>query len=301
MKITLKTVIGFAEYAVDIPVKVFTFSGGEEQVRLDGKLEELCTCGDTIIVEQEIRSSSDFMRLAMTKDAIDRVRAFGVDVVLVMLYVPYARQDRVCEPGEALALRKFADMLNALKFDRVIVADPHSDVASAVIDNIQIIPQEDIVKMMLDFYITKNNFALVSPDAGALKKIHKVSKALGGVDVFCAEKVRDTLTGDILLTKIDVEDFEGRNLIMVDDICDGGRTFVELAKLLKQRGAGRIDLYVTHGIFSRGIDNLEGLIQNVHSLNVWEGNLEASGDRKTDSYLIRNQDIVKKELLEEIL
>lgn len=300
MKITLNTFVSFDVESVDIPVDVFTFSGGEEQVKIDSTLAELSGRDDTVVIEYEIRSSSDFMRLAMIKDAVERMVKFGTEIILVMLYTPYARQDRVCEPGEALSLKRFGKMLNALEFDRVIVADPHSDVTAAVIDNLEVIPQEDIVKAMLQWYVSKGEFAIVSPDAGALKKIHKVSKALGGVDVFCAEKIRDTKTGDILSTKIDVEDFKGQNLLIVDDICDGGRTFVELAKVLKARGAGRIDLYVTHGIFSRGLDNLEGLINNVHSLNVWEDNLE-KGERKTNTYLVPNQDIIRKKLLEEIL
>jgi len=297
MKITLRTVQGFNTCLTDIPCEVFTFSGGEEQVKIDSDLSRLATRGQTITIECEIRSSSDFMRLAMIKDAVERLVDFNTEMVLVMLYTPYARQDRVCEPGEALSLKRFGDMLNSLEFDRVVVADPHSDVTGAVIDNLVVIPQEAIVEKMLKTYIHKNDFALVSPDAGALKKIHKVSKALGGVDVFCAEKIRDTKTGNILSTKIDVEDFKGRNLLIVDDICDNGGTFLALSKILKEKGAGRVDLYVTHGIFGKGTDLFSPNIDRVHCLNVWASNVV----KDTFGLLVKNQEISRKELLKDVV
>lgn len=297
MKVVLKK---SNKQVIDVAVKRFTFSGGEVHVVLDEAIQQV-EREDVIEIHTEIRSSEDMVALELVKDAVERSAKFKVVTKLIMLYVPYARQDRACEAGEAFSLAVFARRLNALEFNEVIVADPHSDVTPALIKNITIIPQERIVKCMLDFYINQMNFALVSPDGGALKKIFKVAKELGGVDVFCAEKIRDTSNGAILRTEIPVQDFEGRHLIIVDDICDGGRTFVELAKILRERNAGIIDLYATHGIFSRGLDNLENLIQNVHSLNVWEDNLENSEDRTTSTYLVRNQEIVKQQLLKEIL
>lgn len=291
MRITIRTMLGFTMRSIDCPLKSFTFSAGEQHVVLSKALQDI-GYGDEVIIETEIRSAEDFMLLVMVKDAVSRCAHFKIPVKLIMLYVPYGRQDRACEAGEAFGLKAFASMLNTLEFDEVVIADPHSDVTPALIERLTVIPQEEIVKQMLGVYIPKEDFAIVSPDAGALKKIFKVAKELGGADVYCAEKIRDTSTGAIKHTDIAVKDFKGRNLIMVDDICDGGYTFIKLAELLRSRNAGRIDLYVTHGIFSKGLRPLEGTIDRVHSLNVWKDNIEADQD-----ILVLNQGISRNVLL----
>jgi len=291
MKVSIRTMLGFNMNTIECPVKSFRFSAGEEHIVLPEALKEI-SYGDEVIIEAEIRSSDDLMRVGMIKDAISRCAHFRVPVKLIMLYVPYGRQDRPCEAGEAFGLKVFANIINSWDFEEVVIADPHSDVTPALIDRLTIIPQEKIVKEMLGHYIPMDNFAIVSPDAGALKKIFKVAKELGGVDVYCAEKIRDTATGAIKHTDISVQDFKGRNLIIVDDICDGGYTFIKLAELLKSRNAGRVDLYVTHGIFSKGLRPLEGIIDRVHSLNVWKDNVEIDQD-----ILVLNQGISRRVIL----
>ncbi len=291
MKVSIRTMLGFNMSTIECPVKSFRFSAGEEHVVLPDTLKEI-SYGDEVVIEAEIRSSDDLMRVGMIKDAVSRCAHFRIPVKLIMLYVPYGRQDRPCEAGEAFGLKVFANIINSWDFEEVVIADPHSDVTPALIDRLTIIPQEKIVKEMLGHYIPMDNFAIVSPDAGALKKIFKVAKELGGVDVYCAEKIRDTATGAIKHTDISVQDFEGRNLIIVDDICDGGYTFIKLAELLKSRNAGRVDLYVTHGIFSKGLRPLEGIIDRVHSLNVWKDNVEIDQD-----ILVLNQGISRRVIL----
>lgn len=284
------------EYATQIPVQVINFSGGEVHVKVDTSRWE-AVIGDNPIIRlhQEIRNSADFMTVVMAKDAIDELVRYqpGVRVELYALYVPYARQDRYCEQGEAFGVRAFANLLNSLNFSRVKIADPHSDVTPAVVRNLDVLHQHDIAFHMLAWKLKMENFALVAPDGGALKKIFKLGTKMG-LEVHCADKIRDTKTGQIIRTDIPVKDFEGQNLMIIDDICDGGRTFLELAKVLRQRNAGKIELYVTHGIFSAGVDVFEGLIDCVHSFNVWENNVQ---DRNTKGLLVINQKEVQKQLL----
>ena len=79
-------------------------------------------------------------------------------------------------------------------------------------------------------------------------------------------RYRDTATGNIIRTDISVQDFKGANLMIVDDICDGGRTFIELAKVLRERNAGKIELFITHGIFSKGVDVFDGYVDQAETL-----------------------------------
>ena len=90
----------------------------------------------------------------------------------------------------------------------------------------------------------------VIPDAGANKKTAKIASYFGHSSFIRADKLRNLSTGDILETVV-YGDVVG-NITIVDDLCDGGKTFIELAKVLKQKGAEKINLYVTHGIFSKG-------------------------------------------------
>ena len=97
---------------------------------------------------------------------------------------------------------------------------------------------------------------LISPDGGALKKIYKVSEYLGGVEVVECSKSRDVKTGKLSGFKVYSEDLEGKDCLIVDDICDGGGTFIGLAAELKNKNAGKLYLAVSHGIFSKGFDSL---------------------------------------------
>ena len=280
-------------YSSDIPVQVFTFSGGEVHVKLDMTAFSLINfIGVKVQIHQEIRTSDDFMSVVMAKDALDEIFRFypNTPIELYSLYVPYARQDRYCEQGEAFGVRTFARLLNSLNFSRVVIADPHSEVTPAVINNLQIMPQHEIAFYMLGWKLRMDNFELVSPDGGALKKIFKLGTQMN-LKVHCADKIRDTATGDIIRTDISVQDFGGANLMIVDDICDGGRTFIELAKVLRDRNAGRIELFVTHGIFSKGVDVFEGYVDCIHSFNVWENNVKGTN---THGLLVENQVEVQK-------
>ena len=92
-----------------------------------------------------------------------------------------------------------------------------------------------------------------------LKKIYKVAKKTG-LTVVEAKKVRDVATGQIMKTEIDSDQLVGVDTaIIVDDICDGGRTFTELSKVIRESGfQGELILCVTHGIFSKGLDVFDG-------------------------------------------
>ena len=101
-----------------------------------------------------------------------------------------------------------------------------------------------------------NQVLLISPDGGALKKIYKVSEYLGGVEVVECSKSRDVKTGKLSGFKVYSDDLEGKDCLIVDDICDGGGTFIGLAEELKNKNAGNLYLAVSHGIFNKGFESL---------------------------------------------
>jgi ribose-phosphate pyrophosphokinase len=205
-----------------------------------------------------LRSGNDIVELALLKDAISRFGFGDNGVNLVMPYVPYARQDRICDAGESFSIVVFADLIRSMGFKSITIVDPHSAVTEAALRPTKVVTQFDA--------INKNDALLnrigrcgyiIAPDAGAGKKLKPVVDLFdGSKPLVCAEKVRDMATGNILATVVPLEDFGGRDVIMIDDICDGGKTFIEIAKILKTKNVGKIILYVTHGLFSKGLEPL---------------------------------------------
>lgn len=118
-----------------------------------------------------------------------------------------------------------------------------------VIDNHTFI--EQIIQQLSD------DLLLISPDGGALKKIYKVAAYLQNYEVIECSKSRNVKTGQLTGFKVYADDLQGKDCLIVDDICDGGGTFLGLAKELKAKNAGNLYLAVSHGIFSKGFDELE--------------------------------------------
>ncbi|RJG47487.1 ribose-phosphate diphosphokinase [Motilimonas pumila] len=251
----------------ELAVQAFTFSGGEEQIRIE------CTWSQAERVEivAQLTSSKAVMQLLMTVDAVKRLFAIQPRIELVIPYFPYARQDRVCQPGEALAVSVMANLINSLQLDRVTVWDAHSEVTGALLNRLQQVPQVDLLLRHTDLVaqLQQGQLCLVAPDAGASKKVRNTAQQLGGkVEVIQAEKMRDVATGEITHTAI-FGDVRGKSVLITDDICDGGRTFIELAKVLRREGAERVLLFVSHGIFSQGLVVFEGLIDAIYCSQSW--------------------------------
>jgi ribose-phosphate pyrophosphokinase len=238
----------------------FPFSGGEIQVFV----EQIYV--DPVTIYAHITSSDDILELMMTVDAIRRSKP-AATICLKCPYFPYARQDRVMNPGEALSLKVMCDIINGLNFASVEVWDAHSDVTLALLDNVTNYGPETFVQLIA---ADKQNTILVAPDAGAIKKVFKVAKGLG-FEMITASKHRSTKDGSITDTEVHSGHVGDKDFLIVDDICDGGRTFIELAKKLKPLTTGKILLYVTHGIFSKGITPLEDLFDGIYVAKPFPG------------------------------
>lgn len=252
-------------------IKAFNFSGGESQVTV-ADIE----IGDRVEVSAFLNNADEIMRLILTVDAIRRVNA-GAKIHLHIPYFPYARQDRVCNPGEALSVEVMAHLINNLSCESVTIEDPHSTLASSLIKNVLILSQADIIsrshKMVT--LVKEKNLLLLAPDKGAVQKTEAIATALIAqnipVHALFATKVRDVTDGKITNTIVP-EGIRGNNFLIPDDICDGGGTFIELAKKLKASGAGNLYLYVTHGIFSKGLEPLRQGFEHIYCRNCFIDN-----------------------------
>jgi ribose-phosphate pyrophosphokinase len=236
--------------------KTSKFPGGEIHV-------QVIVCPRKATIHADLKTSDDIMLLLMLCDAIKNMGCRLEN--LEILYLPYARQDRICRDGEAFSLRVFAGLINNLNAANVVLYVPHSDVSTALINNCEVLHLDELIS---EAFIEGK--ILVCPDAGAEKRTMRFKRPY-----IMATKIRDYKTGDIISTQIYADRCDQGTYLIVDDICDGGRTFIELAKVLKAKGANRVELFVAHGIFSAGMSVFEGLIDQIYwnnenGFNIWK-------------------------------
>ncbi|WP_374538044.1 ribose-phosphate diphosphokinase [Chitinimonas taiwanensis] len=254
----------------DVEVNTTVFPGGEVHVSVG-----LDIPADALRLHAHLSNAEAVMALLLVTDAVRRAYP-GRPLDLHMPYVPYARQDRVANPGESLSAKVFCELINAQGYRQVVIQDPHSDVVPALLDRVVI---DDPLPALRKVLAEVGPVALVAPDAGARKRVLKLAQQLG-CDVVFADKVRDTRTGAITGTQV-LGLLPDQPLLVVDDICDGGRTFTELATVLRAQQLVQdlnapLYLYVTHGVFSKGLDPLLAHFQKLFTRNNWISDLRCA-------------------------
>jgi len=238
----------------EIESNSFLFSGGEVHIKLQGS-------ADDVLISTRLNDSNDIMKLLLSVDALRRSGTKNISVFIP--YLPYARQDRVMVAGEPLSIKVMCNLINSCGFEKVYVYDVHSEVSLALLENCELISNYSLVKEVLK---DRTDYLLVSPDAGALKKIYKLAEALNYTDdIVLCNKVRDVSNGRIKQITVDQDDLQGKDCFIIDDICDGGATFVGVAKELKKRNAGKVSLIVSHGIMSHGETELVDWIDHIYT------------------------------------
>lgn len=252
----------FAPLGEGIPFSSFMFPS---ECEVNIKLPEIND--NSVLITTRIRSSNDIMMLLLATDAVKRLGIKDIDVFIP--YLPYARQDRKMVDGEALSLKVMADLLNAQEYKKVTMYDVHSEVATALINNSESITNHKFAKEVLK---DKKDYYIVSPDAGAYKKIFKLCQYLNyQEEIIMSNKIRDVSNGVIRSMTISHSDLKGKECFIVDDICDGGGTFSLLAQELRSINAGKINLIVSHGIFSRGFSLLTD-INHIYTTDSFKDN-----------------------------
>lgn len=187
-------------------------------------------------------------------------------VRLYLPYVPNARQDRTKKINDVFTLKYFAEVINSLNFDLVEVFDPHSNVAVALLDRVEVINPTIQVETAVH-KINDDKLVFFYPDEGAMKRY---SEMLDYPYVFGVNN-RDLVTNQIRECGIfgRTELIAGRNILIVDDICSLGEKFCDAARKLKDLGAQDIYLYISHcehTIFQGGVLT-SGLIKKVFTTN----------------------------------
>lgn len=175
------------------------------------------------------------------------LNAHGISrIKLFMPYIPNARQDRVKSDEDIFTLKYFAQVINSLDFESVTVLDPHSTVSGALIDRLIIqSPKENVRRVIGEITQNEGNEPFMFyPDEGASKRYSGMVTLPYAFGI----KKRDWKTGKILGLDVsgNTEEIKGKSVLIVDDICSKGGTFLFSAKKLKELGAENIYLYISH-------------------------------------------------------
>ncbi len=237
-------------------------------------------------------NEAELFHLLQLNDLLCR-ESMGTLSFLNIPYLPYARQDKNCANNESFALEPFSDVMNLMYWQRIKFFDVHSDKATLLLDSSQNIEP--------DLSFVKDYDVVCLPDKGAYDRYLHLVEPHNKCVIF-GEKVRDPETGWI--TEYEIKNLdsvrqlmrEGKTnvyrearVIVVDDLCDGGATFNILAKSLWS--SIKPDLYVSHGLFSKGVNKLlenygkiittDSCFKNIHMNNaarqsvLWRERLDA--------------------------
>lgn len=268
----------------DIKFEVSKFPDGQQTLNLKSSRYEVNN--EDIVIKSRLNSFKDLEIIICANQALKNAGADSVS-----LYVPYflgSRSDRKFQEGGVNYLKQvICPIINSQNFKRVVTMDPHSDVLEACLNNYDKKNNFELVKFALTKIDNKQDAqertALISPDAGALKKIYDVAKYFKITNVTTASKVRDIKTGNIIKTELPTMNLDGiEHIVIIDDICDGGRTFIELAKEIRKHNAvSDIYLIVTHGIFSAGLEPLRQHFTKVFTTDSIQNLTSSDGFIKT--------------------
>ena len=288
----------------DLKFKISQFPDGQQSLDLT-EWSQLNKYDDPVKIITRLNSFRDVEILIC---AVATIRNFKTnrEIALVVPYFLGARSDRKFQDGGVNYLKQvICPIINSLNFTAVVTLDPHSDVLEACLNNFEKVDNLKLVDEALSYIIgedEEDQVVLVSPDAGAYKKVFDVAKFMKIEKIITATKVRDLKTGNILRTEIPVLD-QHRKLkyVIVDDICDGGRTFIELAKAIKaSRPTAEIYLIVTHGIFSGGFYDLNEMFDGIFCTNSYEDIESRIDGDKASTTNSKGSSITKPNLVRQI-
>lgn len=274
--------------ASDVKFEVSSFPDGQQDIKLL-KPFNFWIPGDDVQINSRFNNFKDLELIICATKALR-----GIGIEKIHLHTPYilgARSDRKFVDGGTSYLRDvIAPILNAQNYASVTCLDVHSDVAEATINNLskidntslvmfalgRIYPLSGFKKLFKRKAAIRNNYTLVSPDGGSLKKIYKVAESLSYKDeIVVCSKHRDE-QGKLTKTVVPLVGIDPKkDFIIIDDICDGGRTFINIAKAIKANedyANSRIFLVVTHGIFSNGLEELSKYFNGIYCSNSYSDN-----------------------------
>lgn len=259
--------------------KAFKFPGGEIHFKLS---QNLCSEAFNVVqINTRLNTAEDLIFLCIVVDTLKK--DFNSSIEVFIPYMPYQQADRNFSKGECFSLKTITRILNSLPVDSYEVFDPHSDITAALINQCQVVNNHKFISCVLGtIYGTAGEnvrvgphgvydmkadeqLVLLCPDSGAYKKIFNLAEALGFEgEILCCQKHRSITTGAV---QVVVPTLPAKDVLIIDDICVGGRTFIEIAKRINLPTGCKKYLAISHGIFSSGFSELSEHFDGIFTTN----------------------------------
>lgn len=242
------------DFVKGIGYKIIRFPDGEVQLILDEINRK-----EPVEVTMRIRNAEELFLFMQLSDILHRQ-----EVEVEYLYIPYlmsARTDRVFDFNRPFSLKIVADIIRDMGARYTYIYEPHSDKCLRMI----FAQSKDITRDFAFYYVDKSTICY--PDKGAQER-YDLYKNDG---LLLCEKVRDVETGQLLSFKVtNPEEFKGGEITVVDDLCDGGGTFIGLAPKLRELNPTKLRLVVTHAVQRNGIERVAEVYDEVVITNSYE-------------------------------
>jgi ribose-phosphate pyrophosphokinase len=217
------------------------FSDGEFEPSFD----ETVRGADVFLVQSTTPPSDNLMELLLMIDAAKRASA--ANIIAVMPYFGYARQDKKGKPRVPIGAKLVSNLLTAAGVDRIMTIDLHADQIQGFFE----VPVDHLYASELFIKDIKslnlNNLVIASPDMGGSKRANAYAKILkSGVVICYKERKEANVIGDMKV----LGDVEGKDVVIIDDMVDTAGTLTKAADLMLKNGATSVRAYCTHGILS---------------------------------------------------
>ena len=220
---------------------VTRFSDGEFAV----SYEESIRGRDVFLVQSTFPNSDNLMELLLMIDAAKRASARNI--IAVIPYFGWARQDRKDKPRVSIGAKLIADLLMVAGIDRVITMDLHADQIQGFFD----VPVDHLYAsgVILPYLqsLKLDNLVIASPDVGGSKRANTYAKYLGCPLVLC-NKTR--ARANVVDTMQIIGDVVGKNVVIVDDMVDTAGTIAKAADIMKEAGALSVRACASHCVMS---------------------------------------------------
>ena len=221
--------------------EIRVFPDGESKITLIGKISKKKS-----IVLQSIYPPVD-TNLVQVLSLITKAKENSSEVIAVIPYMGYARQDREFLPGEIVTMKVLGKLFKSAGASKIIVVDIHSSIGlkhfSIKTKNVTAIP--DLVGFFKK--LSLKNPLVVSPDQGGKERAKEFAKEFNS-DYIALEKTRDRKTGKVKIKTKNLEEVENRDLILVDDIISTGGSIIKATQFLKKQKCKKIYVACTHAL-----------------------------------------------------
>lgn len=225
------------------------FSDGEFQV----SYEETVRGSIVFAVQSTTPPTENLMELLLMVDAARRASA--KQIVAVLPYFGFARQDRKDQPRVAIGAKLVANLLSAAGVTRIITMDLHADQIQGFFD----VPVDHLYASTIFIPYIKNlklkNLTIAAPDVGGSKRANVYSKHLNCDMVIC---YKQRAKANVIESMTVIGDVEGRDIVLIDDLVDTAGTLTKAANMMMDRGANSVRAFCTHAVLSgKAYENIE--------------------------------------------